>query len=203
MHPLHRRQPLRAGLLIGITLALLAACSAENEATQQNAASALPPAHPPLGAMPGATSAPQAAHQLPANHPPMSDPGMSNLQHPKSGAQTTVQVPPEVKARWKAVQLGVRRNGGTERIERVAIGGMVAVPESPRAIRVVAYLPAFTSSGKTATSNSNEPKNPAVLIELTDGSQTLSRGWVFQNLPDFNTFDSDKLQVRLISGLTK
>lgn len=193
-----------AALLIA-ALPLAAGCSPEKEVSQSVASSGLPPSHPPLGAMPGGAVAPLAgtANQLPTDHPPVSDKGMSNLQHPKSGAQTTVQVPPDVKTKWKAVQLGVRRGGGGEQVERVAVGGMVAVADSPRAIRVVAFLPAFTSNAGTATSSSNEPKNPAVLLELTDGKQTLSRGWVFQNLPEFNTFDSDTVQVRLLGGLTQ
>lgn len=196
---------LRAALLVAAMLALTTGCSPEKESSQAAGTPALPPAHPPIGAMPGTANLPQtaAANPLPTDHPPVTDKGLSNLQHPKSGAQTTVQVPAEVKARWKAVQLGVRRSGGAEKIERVAIGGMVAIPESPRAIRVAAFLPAFTSNAGTATSSSNEPKNPAVLLELTDGKQTLGRGWVFQNLPEFNTFDSDNVQVRLLGGLTQ
>lgn len=198
------RNRLYYGLLCGALLALTAGCDPDKAVPRPETTADLPPAHPPL-TMPVTGSPTQAASagQLPADHPPLTDPGVSNLHHPKSGAQTTVQVPPAVKAKWKAVQLAVRRPGGTEQVARVAIGDLVAVPDSPRAIRVVAFLPAFTSNAGTATSSSNEPKNPAVLLELTDGKQTLERGWVFQNLPDFNTFASDTVQARLLGGLTE
>jgi hypothetical protein len=50
------------------------------------------------------------------------------------------------------------------------------------------------------TSASNSPDNPAVLIQLVDKTQVLSEGWVFQKLPDFNTYQSEKLHVQLLSA---
>jgi hypothetical protein len=42
--------------------------------------------------------------------------------------------------------------------------------------------------------------NPAVQIEVIANGQVLAEGWVFQNLPDFNSFKSEQVQVRLVSG---
>ena len=89
---------LRAALLVAAMLALTTGCSPEKESSQAAGTPALPPAHPPIGAMPGTANLPQtaAANPLPTDHPPVTDKGLSNLQHPKSGAQTTVTPPQEV-----------------------------------------------------------------------------------------------------------
>jgi len=50
------------------------------------------------------------------------------------------------------------------------------------------------------TSASNNPDNPAVLIQLVDKARILSEGWVFQKLPDFNTYQSEKLHLQLLSA---
>ncbi len=187
----------------------LSACSAKKEdppagatASAPAAGAPLPPAHPELSA---SAQAPAAASQpgLPAGHPPMpAQQGMTSFSHPQSGAQSTVNLAPEVKAKWKSVRLAVAPKGGTEKTDTVTVGGKLAVGGTRLTLVVLAYVPAFTSNAGVVTSSSNEPNNPAVLVQLLDGGNKVAEGWVFQNLAEFNTFRPDSVQVRLLGGVS-
>lgn len=120
--------------------------------------------------------------------------------HPKSTGRTTVSVPPDVAAKWKAVSLEFAAPGGDMQTFRVPVGREAAVKGSSSVVRVVAFVPAFQITENGITSSSNNPDNPAVLVRVLERGQPVAEGWVFQKLPEFNTLDSGKLRVRLIGG---
>lgn len=134
---------------------------------------------------------------LPVILPPERTSTDTNLGHPKSGAKLALKIPAEVRAKWKAAELSLVGNGKAPRTVRVPVGGNTAVGGTGLTLLVVALVPAFQSSGDAVTSASNRPDNPAVLVRLLDKDRTLTEGWVFQKYPDFNTFNSDRVQVRL------
>jgi hypothetical protein len=198
--PIH---PLRqAFMLPGLALlaaAFLAACSPERNdkleiPTGLPGASAstpadLPPGHPPMPTT-GAETLPGMPRDLAA--PPPAHP-------PRSGVPAKLNVPAEVKATWKSVELSVSVAGQAHTL-RVAVGAETAIPGSSLTLRILAYLPTFQIGNDGITSAGNNPDNPAVLLRLTDKGQTLAEGWVFQNLPDFNSFKTEKVRVRLLSA---
>jgi len=61
-------------------------------------------------------------------------------------------------------------------------------------------VPAFRSDAGKVTSRSNQPDNPAALVQLVDKTRVLSEGWVFQKYPDFNTYHSERLHLQLLSA---
>lgn len=124
----------------------------------------------------------------------------AGFKHTTSGTKTRLNIPADVKAKWKTVELSVAGKDIVVRNLQVAIGGETGVDTSGLAVRVVAYVPAFQSDAGTVTSASNNPDNPAALIQLVEKGQVLSEGWVFQKLPDFNTYSNDKLQVQLLAA---
>ena len=124
----------------------------------------------------------------------------ADFKHAKSGVKTRLDIPADVKAKWKSVELSVAGKDIAVRKLRIAVGGETGIDKSGLTVRVVAYVPAFQSDAGAVTSASNNPDNPAVLIQLADKGQVLSEGWVFQKLPDFNTYSSDKLQVQLLAA---
>jgi hypothetical protein len=184
----------------GIALAaaaLLAACSPEHNDKLEipaglpgaSASMELPPGHPPTPATGGETlpGMPRDLAMPPPAHPA------------RTGAPAKLNVPAEVKATWKSVELSVSVAGQAHTL-RVAVGAEAAVPGSSLAVRALAYLPAFQIGNDGITSAGNNPDNPAVLLRLTDKGRTSTEGWVFQNLPDFNSFKSDKARIRLLSA---
>lgn len=124
----------------------------------------------------------------------------TDFKHAKSGKQSQLNIPADVKAKWKAVELSYSGKNFPQGKAHVSIGGEMNIDQSGLVVRVIAYVPAFQSDAGTITSASNSPDNPAVLVQLRDKARVLSEGWVFQKLPDFNTFKSDRVQVKLLGA---
>jgi hypothetical protein len=139
------------------------------------------------------------ASSMPTSQPAESEHGAA-LKHAKSGHQSRLNIPADVKAKWKSVELTLSGKNIPPHNVHVAIGGEARIDQSGLLLRVVAYVPAFQSIDGTVTSASNNPDNPAVLVQLVDKGQVQSEGWLFQNLPDFNTYSSNRLQVRLVTA---
>lgn len=124
----------------------------------------------------------------------------TDFKHSKIGNTSQLNIPAEVKAKWKSVELSLSGKDITLRKLRVSIGGEASLEQSGLHLRVVAYVPAFQSDAGTVTSTTNFPDNPAVLVQLVDKARVLSEGWVFQKYPDFNTYQSEKLHLQLLSA---
>lgn len=155
----------------------------------------LPPKHPPLP-------------NLPPDHPPMAaaaDNPATNKQiaeqhpQPSSKSALAVAVPEDIRKAWSAVNIAVTGFDGKERTVRIPIGETYKLDKGTN-LRIVNYLPAYTSDFKTVTSSSNEPKNPAIQVETTFDGKPGEQGWVFQYLPEFNSYRSEKVKVRLVSA---
>ncbi len=137
---------------------------------------------------------------MPANHPTEATKTESGFIHPKTAQTSTLRIPPEVKAKWKSVELSITAAGGKEQRTRVTIGDKVTVANSDLSISVAAFVPAFVSDAGVVSSSSNNPDNPAVQLQLRDRKGKIAEGWVFQSLPEFNSFSSSKVSVRLLSA---
>lgn len=162
------------------------------------------PATPP--GLPG--GAPLA--DLPPSHPPMPSAGTPELPgmprdlaapaHPaRSSLPARLDIPAEVKASWKTVTLSVAVGGKTHNVQ-APIGKDTAIPGSALSLHVQAYLPAFQIADGVITSIGNKPDNPAALVRLSENGKVVAEGWVFQALPDFDTFKTDKTRVQLLSA---
>ena len=135
----------------------------------------------------------------PVGQPPRSVAPPSEFNHATSVTKTRLNIPAEVKAKWKSTELALTGKSVAARTAKVAIGGDVDLDQG-LVLRVLAYVPAFQSESGTVTSASNQPENPAVLVQLLEKTKVLGEGWVFQKLPDFNTFASDRIQVKLLGA---
>lgn len=147
---------------------------------------------------------------LPPGHPPMPNAGSPELPgmprdlaapaHPaRSSLPARLDIPAEVKASWKTVTLTVTVGGKAHNVQ-APIGKDTAIPGSALSLHVQAYLPAFQIADGVITSIGNKPDNPAALVRLSEKGKVAAEGWVFQTLSDFDTFKTDKAQVRLLSA---
>ncbi|PWB53740.1 MAG: hypothetical protein C3F18_07070 [Nitrosomonadales bacterium] len=154
---------------------------------------ALPPSHPPLpSATPphptgAAATPPDLNQQLASQHP-----------KPAGKKKLAVVVPDSVKGKWSSATLAVTA-GGAEKELKLAIGDTVSLGKNLQ-LHLVHYLPAYTSDFQSVTSSSNEQMNPAVQVQAISNGQVVAEGWIFQNLPEFNSFTSEQVKVRLISA---
>lgn len=121
-------------------------------------------------------------------------------QHPTSEGKKklAVAIPDSVKGKWAAANIAVTINGAEKQI-KVAIGDKISLGNNLQ-LKVVHYLPAYTSDFNSVTSSSNEQVNPAIMVQAIAGGKIVAEGWVFQNLPEFNSFQSEQAKVRLLSG---
>jgi hypothetical protein len=124
----------------------------------------------------------------------------TEFKHPTSVSKSHLNIPADVKAKWKTVELSLSGQNVPLRKVRVSIGGETSLDPSGLIVRVVAYVPAFQSDSGTVTSSTNNPDNPAVLVQLVEKAKVLNEGWVFQKYPDFNTYKNEKLQLQLLSA---
>jgi hypothetical protein len=148
-------------------------------------AAAMPAGHPQL---PGAGQQPAANSEAPA-HPVSSD------------KELTINLPESVMGKWSAVHFEITTGDGSNNTIEVALGSETSVPGSNLMLRAEAFVPAYKSDFKTITSASNALDNPAAKVVLFENQQVVAKGWVFQNLPEFNSFSSDKVSIRLLSAV--
>ncbi|MBI4842106.1 MAG: DUF2155 domain-containing protein [candidate division NC10 bacterium] len=150
----------------------------------------LPPDHPPIA---GGQGSP------PANSGPSAPAG-----HPQTGATgRTVRVPDGVKGKWEAVKLRVEEKSGgkSPKVFTVKLGAQLAIPGSKLRVRVGDFLPALQVSGGEVTSASNEPKNPAVLVTVSEGGKETFRGWLFSKFPEMQPFEHPIYRITLVEGI--
>ena len=110
-----------------------------------------------------------------------------------------VVVPPEVQGKWKAVKIAVQdKKSNDEEIYTVDIGSSFTVKNSDVSLRTKVFLPAFIMDGTTMTSASNEPKNPAVQISVSEGGEEIYQGWLFSLYPGAHAFQHPRFSFTLV-----
>ncbi len=81
---------------------------------------------------------------------------------------------------------------GKEKIVKARTGEKLKVDESME-IQVQRFLPDFVlDEKKQPFSRSNEPNNPAALVEITRNGEKLFAGWLFARFPDFSQLHPGK-----------
>jgi len=187
-------QPRTIGTILFGAVLVLSACSKGREDADASPA-----------AMPGPSAKPVTDDMpLPPNHPPMpaqADPHTPGAKaaHPSGGARPALNIPAEVSKTWRHVELEIGSGSAAPTKQRVAVGADANA--GPVRVRVVAYVPDFRSGDGAVTSAGNSPQNPAALVEVSEGGKPVAEGWVFEKYPDFNTYQSNRVKVRLLRGL--
>jgi hypothetical protein len=103
--------------------------------------------------------------------------------------ETSVVMPEVVKGKWKAVKIAVTdKNLNKDTVYTIPIGSAFTIPNSNLTIKVESFLPHFTMEGTTLTSLSNEPKNPATQVRISNGDQEVFKGWLFALYPTTHAF---------------
>lgn len=153
----------------------------------------LPEGHPPIG------SGGKEAASGDAGTKAMSDMSKAAAGHPSSGeVKRDVRVPDEVKAKWKTVNLKlIDKEKNKEELITVTIGKEASIKDTKFAIKVEAFLPHYTMYDTYISSKSNDPVNPAVLVELLEQGKSVAKGWVFANFTGFNSYKHARYEIVL------
>jgi hypothetical protein len=130
---------------------------------------------------------------------------------PPERREARVVVPDEVQGQWQAVKIAILdKDNNTEEVYTIPIGDELEISSSGLALKVQTFLPAFIMDGTTLTSISNETKNPAVQIEISEEGKKVFRGWLFSLYPGTHAFQHPRYSFTLVDflpasekGLTK
>jgi hypothetical protein len=119
------------------------------------------------------------------------------VQHRKPEAR--VIIPESVKDKWKAVQIAILdKQTSREDLHIVPLDTEFVVPGSGLTLRVSNFLPAFIMEGTILTSVSNEPKNPAVQVEISEQGKKVFQGWLFSLYPGTHAFHHPRYSFMLV-----
>ena len=118
--------------------------------------------------------------------------------------EKTIIVPPEVTKRWGGIKLVVvDKVRGTENIYVVPVGTKYVIPSSKLAITVEAFLPSFVIEGSNITTSSNELKNPAAKVSITESGSPVFQGWLFSKYPNTHAVSHPKFGFSLIGVVSR
>ena len=113
--------------------------------------------------------------------------------------ETLVKVPDTVQGKWKAVKIAVMdKKAGKETVYAIDIGTQMPLPGSDLTLKVESFLPHFIMEGATLTSQTNEPKNPAVQIKIFEGGKEVFKGWLFTLYPTTHAFQNPQFSFALV-----
>ncbi len=108
-----------------------------------------------------------------------------------------VRLSDALRAKWSTVEIEVTEGGNKKEI-LITVGRKTKIGKN-YSILVDAFIPEYTMFEDHIGTRGDEPKNPAIRVELFDGDKSLQRGWVFKKLADFNSYNSDKVGVVLLT----
>ena len=122
--------------------------------------------------------------------------------HPGMGAsrqEAAVQVPAAVKAKWKAMKIGLLDLATKQETPYVVkADSELAIPGTGLTLRALALVPDFTMDNGVITSRGEAANNPAAQIQVTEGGKTIFRGWLFVRFPEAHPFEHPKYALRLL-----
>jgi hypothetical protein len=125
-------------------------------------------------------------------------PAASPYPQPARSASMVV-VPDSVKGKWKAVKIQVAdKSSYKQQVYTIGIGSHFKLPDSRIAVTVENFLPAFVMDGTTLTSASNELKNPAAQLSVTEDGKEIFRGWLFALYPTTHSFKHPQYGFTLV-----
>jgi hypothetical protein len=117
-----------------------------------------------------------------------------------------LEIPEAVEKAYSGIVLLWKDSAtGKEGKLEVPLGGSAsaAVPDSTLTVSADVFLPAFTMTSDVITSSGVEPENPAARIRVMDGGKPLFAGWIFQRFPDVHPFTHPRFSLRLDGGVRK
>ncbi len=149
----------------------------------------LPEGHPPIN------------NQLPPGHPPMG--AEKELEAMHSGKNLTkfnrpINIPEEVVKTWKyaTVKILDKTTGKVVKTEKVTKGAEIKY--DGLVIKVLYIVPHLVLD-QGYTSGSNEPNNPAILIEVKSNGKVIYAGPIYQKFPTMYNINHPKYELRLAS----
>ncbi|MCX5717599.1 MAG: DUF2155 domain-containing protein [Nitrospirae bacterium] len=116
----------------------------------------------------------------------------------KDKKDVPVIVSPEVKAKWKNITFTVTdktKKSGND--FTISTNGKSNIPGTNMEIEVKDFLPHFIMGEKGIISETNELKNPAARVVITEKNKIIYTGWIFKKYPAVPLFTHDTFEIQL------
>ncbi len=152
--------------------------------------SKLPPGHPPVN------------KELPPGHPPVNNDIMS--MHTSKGMtkfDRPINIPEEVQKTWKVATLDIVDKASGKVVKEFKAHKGDTLKYEGLEIKVLYIVPHLVLDNGY-TSGSNEPQNPAVLIEVKESGKTIYAGPIYQKFPSMYNMNHPKFVI-LLKGISK
>jgi len=151
----------------------------------------LPEGHPPIG-------------NMPPNHPPITpESEIASLHSSKKLTKFTkpINIPEEVQKTWKFATVDIvdRKTGKVVKEERVTKGATITFDGLE--IKVLYIVPHLVLDNGY-TSASNEPNNPAILVEVKENGSVIYAGPIYQKFPTMYNINHPKF-ILILKGIAK
>jgi hypothetical protein len=130
--------------------------------------------------------------------PPITMGQAENSSEIPSLSNAITMVPEKIKAKWKSVKFLVEDKKEKSLKEYVVgIGTTWRIPESSLEVKVGDFLPDLIIQGKVFTTATDELKNPAVHVTVSEGGKELFKGWLFSLFPMMHPFQHERFGITL------
>ena len=114
---------------------------------------------------------------------------MAQAAHAVRPTTREINISDEVRNKWKEVQLQITdKSQQKTQLITLQVGTSVRLNDEGERLGIEIYIPDYAIADRRIETRSNEPNNPAVLVNLTHEGKVLKRGWIFMHLPEFNSF---------------
>jgi len=142
-----------------------------------------------------------AKQALPGGHPSLAKTtgDISKASHSQIKTKKAVKISDEVRKKWKSVTLEITdlAEKATKTVE-LKVGSTTQLTDDGYEVKVEVLVPDYAINGDHIESRSNEAKNPAALIDLQKkGGKVETRGWIFTEFPEFNSFNNKRFRFVL------
>ena len=117
---------------------------------------------------------------------------------PLISSDAPIEVPDTVKGKWKAVKLTVQdKKAQASKEYQVGLHSEFMIPDSKLTVKVDEFLPDLKIQNAKFTSDTNEPKNPAIHVIILDENKEVFNGWLFALFPTIHPFRHDRYGITL------
>lgn len=115
-----------------------------------------------------------------------------------------VEVPPEIRARFKSVEVAVGLPGGGQPVRlEVPLGGRAESAGAGVVVAAKDYLPSFVILGDSVTTKRDgSDGNPSVWLEVQVKGRKVFNGWAFRDYPELTPPLVPGYSVKLLAAKT-
>ncbi len=156
------------------------------EELAQEGSNKLPEGHPPINQMPPGHPPVNAKEELSAIH---SGKAMTKIDKP-------IHIPEEVQKTWKYAVVDIVDKTASKVVKEEKVTKGADIKYDGLEIRILYIVPHLVLDNGY-TSATNEPNNPAILVEVKEKGKVIYAGPIYQKFPAMYNINHPRYEIRL------